>query len=310
MNKIFNVGASNCFVEVLAAKLLNDYDRDELGLANVVVLLPNRRACRSLAEAFVREKGLTPTILPQMKALGDVNEEELMLSGFGAAESVVDLPPTIETTERMLLFTRLIEKRYEEFGLEKISLAQACSLAQELGSLIDNAEMYGLDWNKLEGLVPEEYATHWQETLRFLKIVTSYWPEILKERGVIDAAKRRNILIEKQSDLWEKQKPESRIIVAGSTAVSPAMKRLVKTVLGLPKGELWLAGLDKYLDEDDWEKIDETHPQFELKQLLEYLELKRQNVVDVVGLNPPYSTLQSPFCLLSRPLLVIYLRGL
>lgn len=282
MNKIFNVGASNCFVEVLATKLLKDYENNDLEMANVVVLLPNRRACRSLAEAFVRKKGLSSTILPQMKALGDVNEEELLLIGSGAAEGVVDLPPTIETTERMLLFTKLIEKRYEEFGLEKISLAQACSLAQELGNLIDSAEMYGLEWSRLDGLVPEEYASHWQETLRFLKIVTAYWPEILRERGVIDAAKRRNVLIEKQSNMWQKQKPKTRIIVAGSTAVSPVMKKMVKTVLDLPNGEVWLAGLDKYSDEDDWEKIDESHPQFELKQLLEYLNIKRENVVDAV----------------------------
>ncbi len=283
MGKIFNVGVSNCFVEVLAEKLLDDYKDDKLALAKAVVLLPNRRACRSLAEAFVRKQGLSPTILPQMRAIGDVNEDELLLSGKGAAEGIVDLPPVIEPVERMLLFTKMIEKRYEEFGLEKISLSQACGLAKELGALIDSAEMYGLDWKRLENLVPEEYAAHWQDTLKFLKIVTNFWPDILKERGVVDAAKRRNALIEKQSEMWQKQKPETKIIVAGCTAVSPAMKNLVKTVSELPNGEIWFAGLDLYLEEDDWKKIDETHPQYELKQLIDFLGLEREKISCVVA---------------------------
>ena len=60
------------------------------------------------------------------------------------------------------------------------------------------------------------------------------------------------------------------------------MKSLVKTVLSLPCGEVYLAGLDKYLEDEDWNKIDETHPQFELKHLLDDLQLPRNAVVDLI----------------------------
>ena len=275
MPKIFNISASNCFVEALASSLLNDYRNRELELADVLILLPNRRACRSLADAFVRLQGMKPTLLPQMKAIGDVKEDELILSGGNAAAEFLNLPPAIEPLERTMLFTRLIIGRYSEFGIEKISLAQACGLAQELGSLIDTAAMYNLDWNNLEKLAPGEYAAHWQETLKFLAIITRYWPDILNDRQVIDAGTRKNILIEKQSDIWQQLKPAQRIIIAGTTAVSPAMKKLVKTVLELPAGEVFLAGLDQNLEDSAWQQIDETHPQFELKQLLDYLQIDR-----------------------------------
>lgn len=282
MLKIFNVSSSNCFVNVLAEKLLKEYKNDQLELANVLILLPNKRACRSLSDAFVRLQGMKPTLLPQMVVVGDIQEEELFLKGLEVENDILSLPPVIEPLERKLLFMRLIISRYKEFGLEKVSLSQACSLAQELGNLIDTASMFGLDWQNLKNLAPEEYAEHWQETLKFLSIVTTYWPEILREKGVVDAGWRKNFLIEKQSEIWLKQKTKQRIIVAGTTAVSPMMKNMVKVVLSLPNGEVWLAGLDKVLDRDAWDKVDESHPQFELKQLLDFLKINRNDVKDIL----------------------------
>ncbi|MBR1948283.1 MAG: PD-(D/E)XK nuclease family protein [Alphaproteobacteria bacterium] len=282
MGKIFNVSSSNCFVEVLAEKLLEDYKENLLDLSKVLILLPNRRAQRTLSDAFVKLKGMTPTLLPQMRAIGDVSEDEIMLSGDDVQSEFVSLPAVIDANERTMLFMKLIMSRYKEFGLEKISLSQACSLALELGALIDSAQMYGLDWNNLANLVPEEYAEHWQETLRFLEIITAFWPGILKERGVVDSSERKNKLIEIQSNIWERQKPHQRIIIAGTTAVSPMMKKLVKVVLMLEKGEVWLAGLDKDLEDEAFEVIDESHSQYELKQLIDYLGVKRQDVIEVV----------------------------
>ena len=282
MGKIFNVSSSNCFVEVLAEKLLNDYKDNILDLSKVLILLPNRRAQRSLSDAFVKLKGMSPTLLPQMRTIGDVSEDEIILSGHGVQDEFVNLPEVIDQQERTMLFMRLIMSRYKEFGLEKVSLSQACSLALELGGLIDTAQMYGLDWVNLKNLAPEEYAEHWQETLKFLEIITQHWPNILRERGVIDASERKNKLINIQCSIWQEQKPLQRIIVAGTTAVSPAMKNLVKTVLDLENGEIWLAGLDKELDDESFEVIDETHSQYEIKQLLDFLKIERNDVENIV----------------------------
>ena len=61
------------------------------------MLLPNRRACRALAGAFLRATGGRPLALPAMRPLGDLDEDELELRaedeppGIGA----LDLPPAI-----------------------------------------------------------------------------------------------------------------------------------------------------------------------------------------------------------------------
>ncbi len=282
MNNVFNIPAGCALADALAEKFLREYQDNPLGLADVLFLLPNRRAVKTLKDAFVRLQGAQPTLLPQMSPLTDVEEDELFLSGFDLGGALKELSPAISKVERLLLFTKIVMAKPVEYGIEKLAANQACFLAQELASLIDMADNLGLDFKNLSDLVPDEYATHWQETLKFLEIITTYWPEILKEKGKVDAAFRRNQLLKAEIEYWKTCPTQKRIVIAGTTAAFPLMKELVKTVLGLEKGELYLAGIDKYLEDESWEKIDETHPQFEIKELLDYLEISRKDITDLI----------------------------
>ena len=97
-----------------------------------------------------------------------------------------------------------------DFGLKQISLAQALSLAIDLAKLIDTACSQGLSFDKLQDLVPEKYATHWQETLKLLKIITEYWPQILAERKAVDCCDLKNRLLFHQAALWQKEKTQQK----------------------------------------------------------------------------------------------------
>ena len=81
-DKIYNIPAGCAFAEVLAGHFLREYHGRELELTDVLFLLPNRRAVKALKDAFVRLQGLAPTLLPQMLPIGDVEEDELFLTGF------------------------------------------------------------------------------------------------------------------------------------------------------------------------------------------------------------------------------------
>ena len=66
---VFNIPASVPFVDALAQGLLTDAGDDPLALAAVTVLLPTRRAARSLREAFLRLTQGDPLLLPRMMIL-------------------------------------------------------------------------------------------------------------------------------------------------------------------------------------------------------------------------------------------------
>ncbi len=276
--KIFNISAGQKFVDVLAERYLKEYENNPEGLSQVLFLLPNLRACQSLADAFVRQRGLTPTILPQMKPIAEADENEVFLTQN--PDILENIKSAIDPTDRALQFTKLILKK-AELGLDKMSLAQAYTLAQNLAELMDTAYNEECTFDEIADFVDAEYATHWQQTVKLLQIITENWPAILAEKGLINAVERRDLLLRAQFEFWEKSQTAQRIVVAGTTAAFPVLKQLVKTVLNLPNGEVYLYGLDKYLSDSDWEKIDENHPQFELKELLESLQITRDSVKNI-----------------------------
>ena len=283
---LFTIPPGAPFLEVLAEALVAD---PSLGralshvaeeLADLTILLPTRRAVRALSEAFLRAAGGRAILLPRIRPLGDVDEDELALTadvGEGYA-SALELPPAIEPMERQLRLSRLVLAwgRGSPFGPKDVS--QAAALAAELSHLIDSAETEGVDLTQVKTLVPDRFAEHWQHTLSFLEIALDYWPEQLAELGLIDPAKRRNQAIRAQVQSWKDRPPAHPILAAGSTGSIPATAELLSQVARLPKGAVILPGLDQALDARGWQAVGPSHPQYGMKQLLNAVEVPREDV--------------------------------
>jgi hypothetical protein len=45
-------------------------------------MVPNRRACTALMNAFLRYFGLKPTILPQIVPISEIDDDEMFFSAF------------------------------------------------------------------------------------------------------------------------------------------------------------------------------------------------------------------------------------
>ena len=118
-------------------------------------------------------------LLPVMRPIGDIDEDELELSeaGTGAGDAL-DLPDAISPLERQLLLARLILARAEAEERD-ISVSQASMLARELGHLLDQVHTERLSFDKLGELVPAEFAAHWGVTIKFLEIITRHWPRLV-----------------------------------------------------------------------------------------------------------------------------------
>src|SRR6202035_5169631 len=95
---------------------------------------------------------------------------------------------------------------------------------------------------------------YWQLTLKFLQIAIKQWPEVLRERGCIEAAERRDLLIKAEAARLAR-KTDGPVIVAGSTGSIPSTAELIATIAGLPHGAVVLPGLDTDLDEESWQLI-------------------------------------------------------
>ena len=283
---VSTIAAGVSFVDALAEGLLAQLGEDPLALSDALVLLPTRRACRALQDAFLRVTEGRPLALPRCLPLGDLDLEELALAGDEGLqlETPLDLPPALPALRRQLLLARLVQKLGAAAGSPTgpLNEEQAVRLAAELARFLDQVETEGLGLERLEALVPEAYAAHWQITLTFLDILRRAWPAVLAEEGAIGPAERRRRLLEAQAAVWARDRPERPIIAAGSTGSIPATAALLATVARLPAGQVVLPPLDREADAETWALIreDPAHPQHGLARLLETLEVAREAVAD------------------------------
>ena len=162
------------------------------------------------------------------------------------AEAALALPPAIGPLERRLLLAQLIVRWAAAIRPDKgapliaNTPAAALALADDLARLIDDAITREMDWKKLDGLVPDQFDKYWQLTLDFLKIARSYWPERLAEKGMIDAARRRDLLID--AEMKRLAGTNQPVIAAGSTGSMPATAKLLAAIAQLPHGAVVLPG--------------------------------------------------------------------
>jgi inactivated superfamily I helicase len=83
---VFSIDAALPFADAMAAGILQYYGAKPETLADILILLPTRRAARALREAFLRQSAGQALLLPRLAPLGDVEEDELLLSdGVGDA---------------------------------------------------------------------------------------------------------------------------------------------------------------------------------------------------------------------------------
>ncbi|MDA0238669.1 MAG: double-strand break repair protein AddB, partial [Proteobacteria bacterium] len=271
---VYSIAPGVPFVDALAAGVLKQAGEDPAILPRYTILLPTRRATRSLRDAFLRLTEGRALLLPRMMPLGDLDEEELAIAGAEEGLAAIgDILPAISALRRQVLLARLVMA----FQGSKTTPDQAMRLAQELARLLDQAQTERLSFDGLASLVDDDYAQHWQITLEFLSIVTQQWPHVLAEEGCLDPAERRNRVLAAQADHWRNNPPDRPVIAAGSTGSIPATADLLATIAGLPRGCVILPGLDR---DAVVGALEPTHPQFGMARLLEHIGIGADGVVD------------------------------
>ncbi|WP_395394464.1 PD-(D/E)XK nuclease family protein [Novosphingobium sp. BL-8A] len=297
--KVYSIAAHRGFADALVAGLAARHGEGELGFARLTLLLPSRRAVRTVTEAFVRHAGAVEKpglLLPRMAVVGDLDLDETLgplLDPLGAA----DIAPAADPTRRWL---RLAQYLRDVDGAEAGKGAALLRRAWELGRTMDRLLVEGiapldLMSERVIGVVGE-LASHWTDNTRTFLKVQQYWLAELADRGEIDAPERRNQLFEHAAHEWRAAPPPFPIVAAGVTSASPALAKMLRVVSELPEGSVVLPDFDLSLPEDVWDELGTagnpaepedppfgahdavTHPQYHLKLLLNRMGVSREEV--------------------------------
>jgi ATP-dependent helicase/nuclease subunit B len=270
---------------------------DPLAWSRATLFLPTRRACALARDAFLDVLKTDAAVLPRIVPLGDIDEDELAFADTASGEAGLEIPNELGGLERRMLLAGLILKWIASPGMRTgggqplvaNTPASALALGDALARLIDDMTTRQVDWSKLNGLVPRELDEYWQKTLTFLRIARAAWPAILAERGAIEPAARRDLLIEAERKLLATH--DGPVIAAGSTGSMPATAKLLATIAKLPHGAVVLPGLDTDLDDAAWDLVGGIkdgdravqppaagHPQLAMQALLRRIGIGRAEV--------------------------------
>jgi ATP-dependent helicase/nuclease subunit B len=286
---VFTIAPDQPFLDTLARGLVALAGDDPLQLPRMTVLLPTRRAARSLRESFLRLTGETEAaaalLLPRLRPIGDLDDDEIgpgQIGLDGADAATLAIPPAIPDLRRRLLLTRLVLGWSAAKDDTPMLPGQAAALAAALARLLDVTASEEADFARLHDLAPAEYAEHWQVVRTFLEMLPNLWPPILAAEGALDPADRRNRLLRRQARLWREHPPRAPVIAAGLMGGMPALSDLLSAVAWLDRGAVILPGLDRTADADEWARIadEPSHPQHQIALLLRDLEIAPEQVRD------------------------------
>lgn len=266
--RYYSIDPSRPFLADLARGLIAAFGED---LARAEIYLPTRRAARALGDAILdarAEEGVRASLLPQMRAIGDIDEDELSVFAGDAADEL-DLAPAISGVARTLALARLVAAKDRAFdGHENWPAALAA--ARELGRLLDSLYAEDADPARIGKIETGALARHWDVSRAFLEIVTAAWLAFLDAHGVSDPAWRRARLISLKAERLLAAPPAHPIVIAGTTASAPSVARLVQAIASAPLGAAVLPGVDREIDATSFAAIEneDAHPQAGLQALL------------------------------------------
>ncbi len=308
LSNIYSIPAECDFLQVLVESLLDGSlvegfspKDNPLLLSTATIFVPNRRAARALSAAFMSFYEEEALLLPNIRTLGDVGDEDFGISPdashFGQpGEEIKPLERTLELANLIQVWVDAMEDEtrriYEDEDIViPSSRADAILLAQDLSILLSQITQEEINWSAVQNIVPDNHAEWWKLTTTFLKIIMETWPAHLRDKRLLDPAERAAALLKLRTEFYLSGQNKGPVIVAGSTGSVASTRRLLRAVASLENGAVVLPGLDKSISSLEWaalteakaedQAILETHPQFGLAQLLKGLDIERENVSEL-----------------------------
>ncbi|MCA4774339.1 PD-(D/E)XK nuclease family protein [Wolbachia endosymbiont of Mansonella perstans] len=253
MERVFTVDVDEFFFDVLAQRIFSEYGKEEI--PKVKVILPCKRDVIALLSAFKNCSAKKCIILPEIVSLENIDEEDLILN--------LDRVKVIKPTKSTLLLIQFIlewnKENNDNFSID---------LAYSLQSLLD----------KIQHTQIADYCQfdeHSKKIENFINLLVRTWSNTLKSLGVVDILEHKSDYI---NDMIASLQKDQHIIFIG-IGKGEIYKLLIKAIYDLPLGKIILPNLNLKIKEKDWKLLDKKHYQYCLKDLLDYLNVDRKNVI-------------------------------
>jgi len=276
---VVNMPSGLPFLTTLAAGLRDRFGED---LQSGLILLPTRRAVRGMGEAFVmaaRGEGAKATLLPRMRPLADIDPDE---PPFEPGELIGKVGPAIDATQRRFEMAQVVAHYHERAMDLPLDAATALAMADPLLAILDDAALEEAELTESEAFsrLMGEAAKHFQDSATLYRIIQEFWPKRLKELKMEEPQARKVKLLDALVESWTDNPPAHPVIIAGSTGSLRATRRLMKIVANLPNGLVVLPGFQSTDNDETWKRIDEQHPQFGMKLVIQDIGMDRGDVRD------------------------------
>ena len=186
------------------------------------MLTPTRRGARALVEAFLKVGAGRALLLPQVRALGDLDEGE---PPFEPGEIALDLPPAISPWRRRFELARLVSGAADRLKRSSTPRARWSWRTPWPASSTASRSRRPRRWPPSTAWVELEMASHWEISADFLRLAVEAWPARLKELGLTDVTARRVALLRALAERWRDSPPPGVLVAAGSTGTAPGRRR-------------------------------------------------------------------------------------
>jgi ATP-dependent helicase/nuclease subunit B len=270
---------------------------DARELAQCRIFVPTQRAAQALAAELKRQNHRSDVFLPAIMPLGALEDD-----GSALASDALDglTPRAAGELERRMALGELILAWSARLKRAIVSIdrdgairhapepmlvgthpVDAWRLSSELARLIDEMIIEDVAWKDLSAL-NIDFDEYWRLTLHFLDIAIEAWPQILRERGLVDPATRQKESLKRAIETVGRA--DHPVIALGSTGSNIITAQLLAAVARAKRGAIVLPGLDTHLDAASFAALRDavvakpTHPQAFLARLIAGVGIDREEV--------------------------------